>query len=236
MGIDITAEEVILGYELTDFAGLLRAFNLLDSPSSNKKSKQSADMGEDEVMNDKKNPSAESNQDSNDDDDYDPENDYWRELDVNREKDRDLISRFRQSFDEESFNREGFWKQFLNLYDAKYPGLKDSGLSAFSGLTYERNLDSDYTLEWYKFFFGLKLSEKSVSEKGALSVKLPPQFPEITKDFLAFLIKFGKRWIFTSKPRIELAVIGEEEAAELVARSEIVLPEAVEIHKIISVC
>lgn len=128
----------------------------------------------------------------------------------------------------ESFDGTEFRDEFLKIYNDKYPGLKNSRLSAYSGMTYERNVGTSYPLEWYKFYFGLDVNEEAVSKDGTLSLKLPKRFNEIA-------IKFRKRSIFTECKKINLALIPEKEAAELVVRSGIKISERPEIYKIISV-
>lgn len=97
-------------------------------------------------------------------------------------------------------------------------------------MTLARNVYTRYPLDWYKLYFGLDVNEKTVSKAGTLSLKLPSRFNEIAHDIVAFCIKFGKPYIFTKRTEIKLALIPEEEAAELVARSGMN-----EIHKIIAV-
>lgn len=162
-----------------------------------------------------------------DDEDMDEEDENYLESLMKPGKERHLVSHF-----EEYFYGCDLWKQFNQVYDEKYSGLKDSGLTAGFGHPYVRNFDANLPLTWYKFYFGLKISEKSVSSDGkSIDLKLPKRFNEIARDFLAFNIKYGKSCIFSNGEKVKSALIPDEEAAKLIKQSGIEISDKIEIHK-----
>ena len=128
-----------------------------------------------------------------------------------------------------------FWAQFLTVYAEKYEELNDSDVAAFIG-TYSG--DRGDTM-WYEYvvIFGEEIDiEKMEITDGrcTLCFALPKDFDSIAHDFLAFNLKYGKQYVeacLDGEKFSEYAIVPEEEAKELVKKSEICLPKEVKIHK-----
>ena len=131
----------------------------------------------------------------------------------------------------------GLWKNFAITYEAKYAGLKNSGVSGFYGMEtctgyYEAGLD------WYYFYVGIEIKNKLVTAQG-LNIAIPERFPEIARDFVVFTVKYGKEYLkacYRKDIVMEYAIVPEEEAKELFAGSGVVIPEAVEVHQTLFGC